>query len=392
MAFSIALIIILGLLSESVLKKVGIPGLVGMLFCGMLLGPHALNIIKPELLAVSADFRMFALAVILLRAGLKTRKEAVNRVGRVSVVMGFLPSTMEGVAIAFAAPYLLQISYREAVLLGFVVAAVSPAVIVPAMIDFADKKIGTLKGIPSMLLASSSLDNAYVIVVFSALLGIHVGAAKGLSWLFAIPQSILLGVAVGLGSGYILWRVFEHYSVRATKMTLAILAVALLLIWLEELVKPYIVMSSLLAIMGTGFILLEKAEERAHKVSAKLSKVWIFAEIILFVLVGAQVDIDLALKTGLAGVLLIGTGLVVRSIGTFISVSGTALSSGEKLFCIISYIPKATVQAAIGAVPLEAGIKGGDIILAVAVLSIIVTAPLGAMGIQFSGRNLLARE
>lgn len=392
MAFSIALIVLLGLLSEFLLDKIKVPGLVGMLFVGMLLGPHALNIIRPELMTVSADFRMFALVVILLRAGLKIKKEALNSVGKASLLMSFLPSTMEGIAITLAAPHIFGLSYPEAAMLGFIVAAVSPAVIVPSMINFIENRMGAKKGIPTLVLASSSLDNAYVIVVFSAVLSMYASGDKGYFGLLQIPQSIALGVAVGLITGYILWKAFDRYSLRATKMTLVVMAVSLMLLWLEVQLKSFIAVSALLAVMATGFVLLEKAETMAHKISLKLSKVWIFAEIVLFVLVGAQVDVTVAWNAGLAGAIIIAAGLAARSIGTFIAVAGTSLSSRERLFCIVSYIPKATVQAAIGAVPLEAGVKGGDIILAVAVLSIILTAPLGAIGIQLAGKKWLPQE
>lgn len=393
MAISISLIIILGLLLDYVFRKINLPGLLGMLIAGVLCGPYVFNIIQPELLNVSSDFRIIALIVILLRAGLKIQKETIIKVGKTALLMSFIPSTFEGMAILFMAPFLFDMSYPEAGLLGFIVAAVSPAVVIPSMIKFIDRGRGTTKGIPSMILASSSIDNAYVIVIFSVLLGIAAGSDTNLFIkLLDIPLSIMTGITVGLLLGYLLYRIFEHYSVRATKMTIVMIAVSVLLIWLEQSLKTRIAMSPLLGVMTIGFILLEKAEDRAHKISQKLSKIWIFAEIILFVLVGAQVNIRVAFDAGLSGSLLIFTGLIARSIGTYISVLGAGFNFRERLFCVVSYIPKATVQAAMGAVPLAAGVRGGEVMLAVAVLSIFLTAPLGAVGIMMTGDKWLEKE
>ncbi len=393
MAISISLIILLGLLSDYVFRKLNLPGLVGMLIAGVLCGPYVFNIIQPELLTVSSDFRMIALVVILLRAGLKIQKETIIKVGRTALLMSFIPSTFEGISIFITAPFLFDMSYPEAGLLGFIVAAVSPAVVIPSMIRFMDKGRGMTKGIPPMILASSSIDNAYVIVIFSALLGMATGSGTNLFIkLLDIPLSIITGITVGLLLGYLLYRIFEQYSLRATKMTIVVIAVSVLLIWLEQILKTRIAMSPLLGVMTIGFILLEKAEDRAHKISQKLAKVWIFAEIILFVLVGAQVNISVAFDAGLSGSLLIFAGLATRSIGTYISVLGAGFNFRERLFCVIAYIPKATVQAAMGAVPLAAGVRGGEIMLAVAVLSIFLTAPLGAAGIRLAGDKWLEKE
>lgn len=393
MAVSIALIVLLGLISDYLLKKVKLPGLLGMLIVGVLCGPYVFNLMRPELMKVSADLRMVALIVILLRAGLELRKDSLNRVGKTALVMSCIPAIFEGAVITFFAPLLLGISYLEAAILGAILAAVSPAVVVPLMINFIDKKMGTKKGIPTLILGASSVDDVFVVVVFTILLGMYTGSHTNLFIkLIEIPESILLGIAVGALSGYILFHLFKRYKLRATKMTIVVIAVSILLTWLEEELKTRVAMSALLGVMTVGFILLEKAEIMAHKISQKLSKVWIFAEIILFVLVGAQVNIKVAWDAGLAGAVLIFIALIGRSIGTYISVMGADLNFKERLFCVISYIPKATVQAAIGAVPLEAGVKGGEIILAVAVLSILLTAPLGAIGIMVTGDRWLAKE
>lgn len=393
MAVSIALIVLLGLLSDYLFKKMKLPGLVGMLLVGILCGPYVLNIMKPELLKVSADLRIVALIVILLRAGLELRRDTLNRVGRTALTMSCVPAIFEGVTITLLAPTVFGISYLDAAILGSILAAVSPAVVVPLMLNFIDRRIGTNKGIPTLILGASSVDDVFVIVIFTILLGIYAGThANILIKLLEIPESIILGIAIGTLAGYILYRIFEHYKLRATKMTIVVIAVSILLTWLEEKLATRVAMSALLGVMTVGFVMLEKAEIMAHKISQKLSKVWIFAEILLFVLVGAQVNIKVAWGAGLAGAILIFIGLIGRSIGTYLSVMGTDLNLKERLFCVISYIPKATVQAAIGAVPLEAGIKGGEIILAIAVLSILLTAPIGAIGIMFTGEKWLKRE
>ena len=393
MAVSIALIILLGLLFNYLFEKIKLPGLVGMLFVGILCGPHVFNLIQPELLKVSADLRMVALIVILLRAGLELRKSTLHRVGRPALIMSSLPAVFEGAVITVLAPYIFGISYLEAAILGAIIAAVSPAVVVPLMINFIDRRKGTKKGIPTLLLSASAIDDVFVIVIFSILLGMYAGTHSNMFLkLLKIPESIVLGIIAGAVLGYILYHLFERYKLRATKMTIVIVAVSVLLMWLEEELKAKIAVSALLGVMTVGFIILEKTEIRAHKISEKLSKVWIFAEIILFVLVGAQVNISVAWSAGIAGAALIFIALIGRSIGTYISVLGTDLNFRERIFCVISYIPKATVQAAIGAVPLEAGVKGGEIILAVAVLSILLTAPLGAIGIKITGERWLEKE
>ena len=390
MALSIALIVLLGLLSDYIFNRIKLPGLLGMLVVGILCGPYAFNIIQPELLKVSADLRMVALIVILLRAGLELRKDTLNRVGKTAITMSCVPAIFEGAVITFLAPYLLGISHLEAAILGAILAAVSPAVVVPLMLKFIDQKRGVRKGIPTLILGASSVDDVFVIVVFSILLGMYTGA-NSIIWvkLLEIPESIILGIALGALTGYILYRLFETFKLRATKMTIIVVAVSVLLTWIEEELKTKIAMSALLGVMTIGFILIEKCEIRAHKISHKLTKIWIFAEILLFVLVGAQVNITVAWKAGLAGATLIIVALIGRSIGTYLSVMGTDLNFKERLFCVISYIPKATVQAAIGAVPLEVGVRSGDIMLAVAVLSILLTAPIGAIGIEKFGYKWL---
>jgi len=393
MAISIALIVILGLFSDYLLNKIKLPGLLGMLIIGILCGPYVFNVMQPALLKVSSDLRMVALIVILLRAGLELRRDTLNKVGRTALLMSCVPAIFEGAVITLLAPLFLGISYLEAAMLGSILAAVSPAVVVPFMIKLIDKKRGMKKGIPTLILGASSVDDVFVIVIFSILLGMHMGTSSNIALkLLEIPESILLGIAIGALAGYLLFYLFERYKLRATKMTIVVVAVSILLTWLEETLKTRIAMSALLGVMTIGFVVLEKAEIRAHKISQKLSKIWIFAEILLFVLVGAEVNIKVAWDAGLAGAALIFIALIGRSIGTYLSVMGTDLNFRERMFCVISYIPKATVQAAIGAVPLEMGVKSGDTILAVAVLSILLTAPLGAIGIMLTGERWLEKD
>ncbi len=393
MGTSIALILLSGLLADYLFRQIRLPGLLGMLLVGIVTGPYVLDILDPALMEVSADFRLIALIVILLRAGLETRRDTLNRVGKTVLVMSTLPAVAEGVAVMLIAPALLGITTLEAAILGSILAAVSPAVVVPYMIRYIEERRGTQKGIPTMILAASSVDDVFVIVVFSALMGMYAGAA-GSVWLklLEVPVAIGLGIIVGGFTGYALHRVFQRFGPRATKKTMIVIGVALFLVWLEELLKPIAPLSALLGIMTVGFVLLELREPVAHQISQKLAKVWVMAEILLFVLVGAQVNIHVAWEAGAAGLVVIALGLVARSAGTWLSVQGAGFNLKEQMFCIVAYIPKATVQAAIGAIPLAAGVPGGEVILAVAVLSIIVTAPLGAVAIEATGKRWLEKS
>ncbi len=393
MATSLALILLAGLLADYIFKKLNLPGLVGMLLVGVAAGPYVLDMLDPAILDVSADFRLMALIVILLRAGLETRRDTLNRVGKTAIIMSVLPAVTEGVAIALIAPALLGISMLEAAILGSILAAVSPAVVVPFMIRYIDEGRGTKKGIPTMILAASSVDDVFVIVIFSTLIGMYAGAAGNL-WLklLEVPVAIASGIVIGLLTGYVLYRIFIHFGPRATKKTMIVMGVAVFLTWMEEALRPVMPVSALLGIMTVGFILLELKESMAHEISQKLAKMWVMAEILLFVLVGAQVNIHVAWEAGVAGLLVIFLGLIARSAGTWLSVQGAGFNKNEQMFCIVAYIPKATVQAAIGAIPLAAGVSGGEVILAVAVLSIIVTAPLGAIAIEATGKKWLEKE
>ncbi|NIA29927.1 MAG: sodium:proton antiporter [Actinobacteria bacterium] len=396
MAVSMAELVLVSILMDWALRRIHIPGLVGMLLVGILFGSYALGWIDNDLLAISADLRMVAMIVILLRAGLELSKKTMARVGVRALLLSFIPATFEGAAIALMGPYFLGLSFMESAILGSVLAAVSPAVVVPLMIRFIEKRMGAEKGIPTLILAASSIDDVFVIVVYSVLIGMYTGSHVSIVWKLAgIPLSIVTGIAIGLAAGWLLYKLFQHFNPRATKRVLILLGVAVLLIRLEEIVQAWVPFSALLAVMAIGFIILDKREHFAHELSAKLGKIWVLAEIILFTMVGAQVNIGVALKTGLQGAALIALALVFRSIGTWVCLLKSEFNLKERLFIVISYIPKATVQAAIGAAPLAAmklagmNTQPGEIILAVAVLSILLTAPIGAWAIAITGNRIL---
>ena len=393
MAISIALIILLGLSGDYLFRHFKLPGLVGMLLVGIFIGPYVLNLMAPEMMTVSGDFRKIALIVILLRAGFELRRDTLNRVGRAAITMSAVPAVFEIVGVTLVAPRLLGMTYLEAAILGAILGAVSPAVVVPLMIDFMDRGRGTKKGIPTLILGASSVDDVFVIVLFTVFLGMYGGGEVNL-WarLAEIPLSIVLGIIAGLIPGYLLYHLFTKYDWRPPKRTIVVMGMAIFLTWLEQVLKHWVPVASLLGVMAIGFVILEKSEPIAHIISQKLKKLWMFAELLLFVLVGAQVNIHVAWKAGLAGIAVIAVGLLFRSVGTYISLFGTNLSRKEKLFCVVAYIPKATVQAAIGAVPLAAGVASGEVILAVAVLSILLTASIGAVGIMILGDRILDRE
>ncbi len=400
MAFSIAGIILLGLLADWVFRKLRMPGLLGMLLLGVLFGPHVFDLLEPGFLEASSDLRMIALIVILLRAGFELSRDVLNRVGVQALLLSFIPGLMEGGAIALLGPHFLPLTHLESAMLGFIIAAVSPAVVVPMMIGFIERRMGAKKGIPTMVLAAASLDDVIAIVVFSVFLGLYTGASDSVLVKFAgIPVSIFAGVGCGLLIGWFLLRLFERFNPRATKRTLIVVGVSILLVRFEHVLGSLgIPFAALLAVMAIGFLVLEKREHMAHEISAKLGKVWVFASIMLFALVGAQVDVALAWETGLAGLGLIACGLVARSAGVLLSLLGSPLNRGERLFVVVSYWPKATVQAAMGSVPLmamqAAGMQTtpGSVILAVAVMSIVFTAPLGAAAIQLVGEKALIPE
>ena len=390
MATSLAIITLFGLLSNWLFGKLKLPGLLGMIIVGVLIGPYGFNLLSEEILLVSGDLRKIALIVILLRAGLGIKKEDLKEVGRPAINLSFIPGLLEGFTIAYVSMRLLDFTFIQGGILGFIIAAVSPAVIVPSMLDFIEKGIGKEKNIPTLILAGASIDDVFAITIFSAFLGMYGGLqVKILAKIFTIPLSIILGIIAGAIIGLILIQLFKKFPIRDTKKMLYILGSAILLTRLETMIKSKIEIAGLLGVMAIGFIIFEKMPEVGQRMSSKFNKVWVFAEILLFVLVGAQVNVVLALDAGSKGVLLIAIGLLARSLGVVLSLIGSELNKKERLFCVLAYIPKATVQAAIGAIPLSMGVESGDLILSLAVLAIIITAPLGAIAIKASGHRLM---
>lgn len=399
MALNIAELLIVSLIISWLFRKIQVPSLVGMLFVGVLFGPYVLGLLEPSLLQVSSDLRMVALIVILLRAGFELKKDVLYKVGRMAMLLSFIPAIIEGLAITLLAPILFPISYLEAAILGSILAAVSPAVVVPLMIKFIEERRGTAKGIPSLVLAASSVDDVFVIVGYSVLMGIYTGSGVNPAWIIAgIPLGIGLGIIVGVLAGIVLYKIFDRCNPRATKRLLILLAVSTILVHLEQLLANVLPFASLLAVMSIGYVILDKREKMAHEISSKLAKLWIVAEIILFTMVGAEVDIHVAWKAGFAGFILILSGLIARSVGTWFCMLRSNLDWKEKVFVVVAYLPKATVQAAIGAGPLAAmrlmgaPQEAGEIILAIAVLSIIITAPAGAVAISILGKRFLSVE
>lgn len=393
MAISLAIIILLGIISNYIFEKFKLPGLLGMLITGIIIGPYTLNLIDPSLLNISGDLRKIALIVILLRAGLGIKRSELKAIGKPALKMSCIPGILEGLSIAFTAKYVLGFSFVQGGILGFIIAAVSPAVVVPQMLELMDKKIGTNKNIPTLILASASIDDVFAITIMTTFMGLYGGNNINIAGkIIGIPISILLGILLGFLIGVLLTVLFKHINLNNGKKVLIVLASSIILNYLEVTLENIVSIASLLGVMTIGFILMDKSPKVSKEISKGFNKIWIFAEILLFVLVGAQVDITVAIKAGLSGIIVILIGLIFRSIGVAISLINTNLSLKEKLFCIISYIPKATVQAAMGGLPLAMGVASGDIILAIAVLSIIITAPLGALGIKLSSNILLSKS
>ncbi len=396
MAISVAEIILLSLLADWILRRFRIPGLIGMLTVGVVLGPHVLGYLDPELMAIGSDLRLIALVVILLRVGFELSRETLHRVGGRVLLLAFIPATCEGVAITFIGPWLLDLTLLESAILGTVLAAVSPAVVVPAMIRFMKQRKGAAKDIPSMVMAAASVDDVYVIVAHSVVMGLYAGRQVNIAWqVVGVPLSLVLGIGVGLAIGVGLYRLFDRFDPRATKRMLVVIAISLMLVRLQRVMTGYIPFAALVSAMAIGFVILEKREHMAHEISAKLAKLWVFAEIILFSMVGAEVNIGVMWRAGLVGAAVIGLGLMARGIGVWFCLTGSNLETKERLFVLVSFAPKATVQAAIGAAPLiamrAAGMDTtpGQIILALAVLSIFLTAPAGAWAIAAIGNRVL---
>lgn len=390
MAGSLAIIILLGLIANKLFEKLNLPGLLGMLILGIIIGPHGLNWLSKDILNTSSDLRKIALIVILLRAGLGLNKDELKLVGKTALKLSCIPGIIEGLFIAIASVKLLGFSFIQGGLLGFIIAAVSPAVVVPQMLNLIDKGLGKAKGIPTLILAGASIDDVFAITIFSTFLGLYTGKNINIAiQILKIPVSIILGTLIGVLSAIIIIKIFKKYPIDNTKKILIILSISIILTLIETLLKGKLEIASLLGVMSLGFVISDKIPSIGDKVSKGLNEIWVFAQILLFVLVGAEVNMVIAFKSGFLGIIIIALGLIGRSIGVLISLKGSNLNIKEKLFCVIAYIPKATVQAAMGAVPLANGVEAGDIILAIAVLSILTTAPLGAIAINLSGPRLL---
>lgn len=395
MLVSFGLIIIFGLIFGFFCKKLKIPALIGMLFTGIILGPNILNLIDSKTLNISAELRQIALIVILIKAGLSLDISDLKRIGKSAILLSFLPASFEILAYFIFARIFFKIRSIDVLLMGSVLAAVSPAVVVPRMVKLIEEKRGVEKSIPQMILAGASCDDIFVLVLFSSFLSMAKGEDVSLISLANVPISIILGIIVGSIIGYILYIVFEFFykkgdMIRNSTKLIIILAISFLLVAMENLLKDKIAFSSLLAVIAMSCVFKIKAnDEVSSRLSEKFGKLWIFAEVLLFVLVGAEVNIFYIRKLGFTSIIMIFLALIIRSLGTLLSISGSNLNKKEKLFTVFSYMPKATVQAAIGAVPLANGLSSGEIILSMAVLGILITAPIGAIFIDNFNQKLL---
>mgnify|MGYP004482540323 FL=1 len=386
MLLSISLILIVGMSLGYICQKLKLPSLLGMLITGMILGPYVLNLLDPSILAISADLRKIALIIILTRAGLGLDLSGLKKLGRPAFLMCFVPATCELIGIVLLGPKLLGLTTLEAAIMGAVLAAVSPAVVVPRMVKLMDEGY---KDIPGLILAGASVDDVYVIVLFSTFIGMIQGQGANIMSFINIPISIILGILIGLLLGLLLSYFFKNIHIRDTSKVLIILSISLLLVVLEDSLTTSITFSSLISIMFIGIGLKRNREEVAKRLSIKYGKLWVGAEVFLFVLVGATVNINYLTHVGFKALLLIILALIFRMFGVFICLLNTKLNKKEKLFAMIAYTPKATVQAAIGGIPLSLGLSCGDITLTVAVLAIVLTAPLGAFAIDLSYKKLL---
>ena len=392
MRTSLSLVFLLGMLLSRAFQKIRLPGLLGMLLTGMILGPYALNMLDGSILGISADLRQIALIIILTRAGLSLDIQDLKKVGRPAVLMCFVPACFEIMGMILLAPRLLGISVLDAAIMGAVVGAVSPAVIVPKMLNLMEKGYGVKKSIPQLILAGASVDDVFVIVLFTAFTGLAQGGTFSPASILSIPVSIGTGIAAGGLAGILLALFFQKVHIRDSAKVVILLSISFLMIELENRLKGYVPFSGLLAVMSIGIALQKKRYEAAARLSVKYSKLWVAAEVLLFVLVGATVDISYALKAGAAAVILIFGVLIFRMAGVFFCLLGTDINRKERLFCMIAYMPKATVQAAIGGVPLAMGLGCGKIVLTVAVLAILITAPLGAFGVEQTYKRLLKAD
>ena len=391
MLLSISLILILGMFMGWICQKIKLPRLLGMLITGIVLGPYVLNLLDDSILGISAELRKIALIIILTRAGLGLDLSGLKKIGRPAVLMCFVPASFELICIILLAPKLMGLTVLEAAIMGAVLAAVSPAVVVPRMVKLMDEGYGVNEGIPQLILAGASVDDVYVIVLFSTFVWMMQGEGASILKFVNIPISIFLGIAIGLLIGVLLAYFFKKMHIRDTSKVLIILSISFLLVVMEDKLSTPITFSALIAIMFIGIGLQKKRETVAKRLSVKYGKLWVAAEVFLFVLVGATVNIGYLGKVGVKALIVIIGALVFRMFGVFVCLLGTSLKRKERLFTMLAYTPKATVQAAIGGIPLALGFTCGDLVLTVAVLAIVLTAPLGAFAIDLSYKKLLNR-
>ena len=398
MLTSLAFIFLVGLFMAAICQRLKLPRIIGMLITGIVLGPYVLDLLDPSILSISADLRQMALIIILLKAGLSLNLADLKRVGRPAIMMSCVPASCEILAFFLFAPGILGVTRIAAAVMGAVLGAVSPAVVVPRMVQLMDAKYGTDKSIPQLILAGASCDDIFVIVLFSTFLGMAHGGHANLMDFINIPVSIVLGIALGAITGYLLSLFFEtaythNHCVRNSMKVIVVLGVSFLLMAIETWLKESISVSGLLAVVSMACVLKIKSVTFVSKrLSEKFGKLWLAAEVLLFVLVGAAVDIRYTLNAGIAAILMIFLALIFRSAGVALCLVGTPMTWKERLFCMIAYLPKATVQAAIGSVPLAAGLACGKIVLSVAVMAIVTTAPVGAFGMDVLYKKLLNRD
>ena len=389
MLLSLSLILILGMFMGWICRKMKLPALLGMLITGIILGPYGLNLLDGSILGISAELRKIALIIILTRAGLGLDLSGLKKIGRPAVLMCFVPASFELLGMILLAPKLMGLSVLESAVMGAVLAAVSPAVVVPRMVKLMDEGYGVKEGIPQLILAGASVDDVYVIVLFSTFVGMMQGEGASILKFVNIPVSIFFGIAIGLFLGVLLAYFFKKVHIRDTSKVLIILSISFLLVVIEDKLTTAITFSSLIAVMFIGIGLQKKREAVAKRLSVKYGKLWVAAEVFLFVLVGATVNIEYLGKVGAKAFVVIIGALIFRMFGVFVCLLGTNLKRKERLFAMMAYTPKATVQAAIGGIPLALGLACGDTVLTVAVLAIVFTAPLGAFAIDWSYKKLL---
>ncbi len=398
MLLSLAIIFLVGLSAAAIFEKIGLPRIIGMLGVGIAVSPYLIDLLDPSMLGISSELRQIALIIILVKAGLSLNLSDLKKVGRPAVMMSFVPACCEIVGYVLFAPLLLGVNHIEAAVMGAVLSAVSPAVVVPRMVKLIEEKCGTQKSIPQMILAGASCDDIFVIVLFSTFVTMAQGGSAKATDFLNIPISIVLGVLLGAAVGFAVFFLFEKayqhsHKIRNSTKAIILLGTSFLLMSIETLAKPYVAVSGLLAVVAMACVVKLKADKSVSvRLSEKFGKLWIGAEVLLFVLVGVAVDVRYTLTAGVMAVLMIFIALTFRAVGVCLCMLGTELTAKERLFCVIAYLPKATVQAAIGSVPLSLGLSCGKIVLSVAVLAILITAPLGAIGIDRTHKALIGGE